>query len=97
MGHIRPVPVKKEFAAIWQWLRRGGERQHLTSTGGQRFAAVAHIATKGHHPGEKVIVIRDAVTGRRDAGIFECCWGWGQTHSGTWIDQYVEPLDNADP
>jgi len=95
MGHERPVPVEKEFAAIWQWLNEGGGRPYLTSTGGQRFTAVAHIATKGHQPGEKVIVIRDAVTGRRDAGIYECCWGWGQSHGGTRIGQYVRPLDDA--
>jgi len=97
MEHRRLVPVEKEFAAISQWLTEGGGRPYLTSTGGQRFTAVAHIATKGHHPGERVIVIRDAATGRRDAYIYECCWGWGENHSGVRIGQYVKALDNADP
>jgi len=78
MGHERPVPVEKQFASIWQWLLQRGGRLPLVSTGGQEFTAVARRAKKGDRTGEKVIVIEDVATGRRDASIYECCWGWGK-------------------
>ena len=96
MGHEGSVAVNKRFADIWQWLRPVGPPP-LMSTGWQDFTAAAHIATKGYHPGEKVIVISDAATGRRDAYIYECCWGRKKNDAGTRIGQYVEPLDKADP
>ena len=96
MGHIRPVAVKKRFDQIWQWLQAGGP-QRLISTGGQAFTAAAHIPGKGYHIGQKAIVIKDAATGQLDAYIYECCWGWGENHSGVRIGQYVKALDNADP
>ena len=95
MEHGRPVPVKKEFAAVWQWLSQGAKPQHLTSTGGQDFAAVAHIPRKGYHSGQKAIIIKDAATGQLDAYIYECCWGRGENCSGVRIGQYVQPLDDA--
>ena len=96
MGHERRVAVNERFADIWQWLRAGGP-QRVTSTGGQDFTASAHIPRKGYHIGQKAIVIKDAATGQIDAYIYECCWGRGENDSGTWIGQYVEPLDNAVP
>ena len=95
MGHIRPVPVKKGFADIWQWLQAAGQVS-LTSTGGKAFTAIALVTEKGDHAGEKAIVV-DAPPGQSSAYIYECCWGWGQNHSGVRIGQFVKPLDNADP
>jgi len=55
------------------------------------------VTLEGNYTEEKVIVIKDAATRRPDAYIYSCCWGWGESHSGVRIGQYVQPLDRADP
>ena len=95
MEHKRRVAVNKRFADIWHWLQAAGQVP-LTSTGGKAFTAIARVTEKGDRVGEKAIVV-DAPPGQSSAYIYECCWGWGQNHSGVRIGQFVKPLDNADP
>jgi hypothetical protein len=86
-----------EFNNIWDSLNKTGELSLQTERERKRFIAIASVAKRGLHSGERVILFLQEKNGKRyeSARAYECCWGHHTNcyGTGTRIGMYCEALD----
>ncbi len=78
------------FQDAYTHVSKHPELEYETTGNATPFVAVAAIAQRGRHPGEKVIKFLTAGTER--ARAYACCWGHRTNCSKTHIDCYTEAI-----
>ena len=92
--HEGNVHLDCDFNKVWASLKGTGELSLQTEIEGNPFIAMASVATKGKHLGERVIVFLHEKDGKRteSARGYECCWGHYYNCYGTRIGMYFKAL-----
>jgi hypothetical protein len=95
--HQRTVALVSDFSKAWDFVNRKGELTLRTEKKRIPFIAMASVAKRGKHSGERVIKFLNFDTKRASAYVFKCCWGYHTNcyGEGTRIGMYCEALDQA--
>lgn len=88
--HMDKAKTLRTFTAAYERLVANGPLVSETDRG-TPFKAVAHVAKRGNHIGEKCIRIFSNGTDRGPY-IYKCCWGHVTNCYSTYIDVYTRKL-----
>ena len=88
-----------EFDKIWEFLKTKDKLSLKTERKKKPFIAIASVAKRGVHSGERVILFVQEKNGKRyeSARAYTCCWGHYTNcyGTGTRIGMYCEALDKS--